>query len=156
MLSTKLLHCQQYIITYSTVTSQNSQLTNVFNVMRNLAICELFPCIYCGVYGVMPDCLSLGCLADLPWCGRSCSISCDRCQPSLWFSRVFVSRTPCCSSILFLLPIIARRPLILCLGFALYFCHPTDCSVNFLVGYGTALSCVVRVGSHDFGSRDAS
>ena len=119
VLQTEFLHRQQYTITSSTVTSHNSQLIKIFHVARNLSSCELLPCSDCGVYGVMLDCLSWGYIAYFPWCRRGCSVSCDRRRPSLWFSRGLGSRTPCCLAVSFLIPILARQTLPLCLGFAL-------------------------------------
>ena len=91
---------------------------------------------------------SHGVIADLPWCGRGCSVLCDHCRPSLWFSHGFGSRTLCCLAVLLLLPLLAQHPLIFYLGFTFWCCHPTACLLTCLDGDGAAPSFVVVVVSH--------
>ena len=130
------------------MTSHNCQLIKKFCVARNLASFELFPCSDSVVYCVMLERLSWGFLADLPQCGWVCSVLCDHRLPSLWFRRGFVSHTHYCLVFLFLLPLIERHPLPLCLGFALQFCCLTACFMTCLNGDGAAPSCVSVVSFH--------
>ena len=111
---------------------------------------SLFLCVIpsLSIWGWCVVLFSDGVLADLPWCGRGCSVSCDRCRPSLWFRRNFGSRTPCCLAVYFLLLLITRPHLPLCLGFALWCCCPTACSLTCLGGDGADPYCVAVVGSH--------
>ena len=87
-------------------------------------------------------------LADLPWCGKGCSISYDLRQSSLCFCHGFGSRTPCCLPVSFLLPLIARQPLLLWLDFSLWCWYLTAFYLTFLGGYVAAPSCVDNVVFH--------
>ena len=130
------------------MTSHNGQLIKNFHVARNLASCESFPCSDSVVYCVMLERLSWGFLADLPQCGRGCSVFCDHRWYSLWFRRGFVSRTHYWLVFSFLLPVIEHHSLPLCLGFAFQFCRPTACLMTCLNGDGAAPSCVSVVSFH--------
>ena len=111
ILYTELFHREQYTITYSTVTSHNRQPIKICHFARNLASCELLPCSDRDVDRVIMERSSWECLADLSCCGRGCYVLCDFCRTSLWFSRGFRSRSPCCLAVSFLLSVIVRQPL---------------------------------------------
>ena len=87
-------------------------------------------------------------LSYLAWRERGFSVLHDHFRPSLWFSCGLGSRTPCCLDVSFLIPILARQTLPLCLGFALLCCRLRDCLLNCLCGDGAATSCVAVFGSH--------
>ena len=80
---------------------------------------------------------------------------------SLWFGRGFGAHNASCLDVTCQIPIIARQPLPICLGFALCCCCPPVCLITCLSGDGASTSCAVVVVSHfwfghSFGSRDTS